>query len=83
MLAGENSREVSHRAVEKLAAIGAHLPEGVKLTVLYDRSDLVGATIRTVETNLFEGALIVMHFTEKRTASKATDEESEAPVSEE
>ena len=60
MLAGENSREVSHRAVEKLAAIGAHLPEGVKLTVLYDRSDLVGATIRTVETNLFEGALIVV-----------------------
>ncbi|MEY3530951.1 MAG: hypothetical protein RLZ70_2019 [Verrucomicrobiota bacterium] len=60
MLAGENSREVSKRAVEKLAAIGTHLPEGVKLTVLYDRSDLVGATIRTVETNLFEGALIVV-----------------------
>jgi cobalt-zinc-cadmium resistance protein CzcA len=60
MLAGENSREVSKRAVEKLAAIGTHLPEGVKLTVLYDRSDLVGATIRTVETNLFEGASIVV-----------------------
>ncbi|MEY3959340.1 MAG: hypothetical protein RJA37_1943, partial [Verrucomicrobiota bacterium] len=27
MLAGENSREVSKRAVEKLAAIGTHLPE--------------------------------------------------------
>ena len=60
MLAGENSREVSRRATEKLAAIGAHLPEGVKLTVLYDRSDLVGSTIRTVETNLLEGALIVI-----------------------
>ena len=60
MLAGENSREVSRRAVEKLAALGAQLPEGVQLTVLYDRSDLVGATIRTVETNLFEGALIVV-----------------------
>ena len=60
MLAGENSREVSRRAVEKLGAIGAHLPEGVRLQVLYDRSDLVGATIHTVESNLFEGALIVV-----------------------
>jgi len=60
MLAGENSREVSRRAVEKLRVIGEHLPEGVRIRVLYDRSDLVGATIRTVETNLFEGAVIVV-----------------------
>jgi len=60
MLAGENSREVSRRAVEKLRVIGDHLPEGVRIRVLYDRSDLVGATIRTVETNLFEGAAIVV-----------------------
>ena len=60
MLAGENSREVSRRAVEKLRLIGEHLPEGVRIRVLYDRSDLVGATIRTVETNLFEGAAIVV-----------------------
>jgi len=60
MLAGENSREVSHRAVEKLDSIGEHLPEGVRIRVLYDRSDLVGATIHTVETNLFEGAAIVV-----------------------
>ena len=60
MLAGENSREVSRRAVEKLRVIRVHLPEGVRIRVLYDRSDLVGATIRTVETNLFEGAAIVV-----------------------
>ncbi len=60
MLAGENSREVSRRAVEKLRVIGDHLPDGVRIRVLYDRSDLVGATIRTVETNLFEGAAIVV-----------------------
>ena len=60
MLTGENSREVSRRAVEKLRVIGDHLPEGVRIRVLYDRSDLVGATIRTVETNLFEGAAIVV-----------------------
>lgn len=60
MLAGENSREVSRRVVEKLRSIGSHLPEGVRVRVLYDRSDLVGATIRTVETNLLEGAVIVV-----------------------
>ncbi len=60
MLAGENSREVSRRAVDKLRRIGEHLPEGVRIQVLYDRSDLVGATIRTVETNLYEGAAIVV-----------------------
>lgn len=60
MLAGENSREVSRRAVDKLRVIGEHLPEGVLIRVLYDRADLVGATIRTVETNLFEGAAIVV-----------------------
>lgn len=60
MLAGENSRVVSRHVVEKLAAIGAQLPAGMRLQVLYDRSDLVDATIRTVETNLFEGALIVV-----------------------
>ncbi|MFZ9980036.1 MAG: efflux RND transporter permease subunit, partial [Opitutales bacterium] len=60
MLAGENSREVSRRAVDKLRVIGEHLPEGVRIRVLYDRSDLVGATIRTVESNLFEGAAIVV-----------------------
>lgn len=60
MLAGENSREVSRRTVDKLRAIGEHLPAGVRIRVLYDRSDLVGSTIRTVETNLFEGAAIVV-----------------------
>ncbi len=60
MLAGENSRTVAHRVAAKLAAIGAHLPAGVVLTPQYDRAGLVDATIRTVETNLFEGAVLVV-----------------------
>lgn len=60
MLAGENSREVSRRVIAKLQGIGAQLPANARLRILYDRSDLVGATIQTVETNLLEGAIIVV-----------------------
>lgn len=60
MLTGENPREVSQRTVEKLRTITGHLPEGVGLRILYDRSDLVDATITTVQTNLFEGAAVVI-----------------------
>jgi cobalt-zinc-cadmium resistance protein CzcA len=60
MLAGENSRAVAHRVGEKLASIQAHLPAGMVLRPQYNRADLVDATIRTVETNLFEGAVLVV-----------------------
>lgn len=60
MLAGENSRLVAQRTVARLRDIQAKLPAGVEIRVVYDRADLVNATIRTVETNLFEGALLVV-----------------------
>jgi cobalt-zinc-cadmium resistance protein CzcA len=60
MLAGENSRTVAHRVRAKLAGIQSHLPAGVVLRAQYDRSDLVDATLRTVEKNLFEGAVLVV-----------------------
>jgi heavy metal efflux system protein len=59
MLTGENSRLVAEAAVRKLHEIQDKLPEGVELHVGYNRSDLVHATIRTVEENLVEGALLV------------------------
>jgi cobalt-zinc-cadmium resistance protein CzcA len=59
MLAGENSRRVAQAAVARLAEIQQKLPRGIEIKVVYDRSDLVNATIRTVETNLFEGAVLV------------------------
>lgn len=59
MLAGENSRKIAQAAVAKLRSIQEKLPQGVEIRLVYDRSDLVNATIRTVEKNLLEGALFV------------------------
>ncbi len=60
MLAGENSRTVAHRVGEKIEEIQRELPSGVRINTLYDRSKLVDATLRTVEHNLFMGALLVI-----------------------
>ncbi|HRI81184.1 MAG TPA: CusA/CzcA family heavy metal efflux RND transporter [Opitutaceae bacterium] len=59
MLAGENARLVAQAVVAKLKHIQEKLPQGIEIRVVYDRSDLVNATIRTVEKNLFEGAVLV------------------------
>jgi cobalt-zinc-cadmium resistance protein CzcA len=59
MLAGENSRLVARAAVARLRAIQEKLPPDIEIRVVYDRSDLVHATIRTVRTNLLEGAALV------------------------
>lgn len=60
MLTGENSREVAGRVKARLAEIQMKLPAGVQILNEYDRSELVGRTIGTVEKNLFEGALLVV-----------------------
>jgi heavy metal efflux system protein len=60
MLIGENSRLVSQRVHEKIMEIQAKLPPGVVVETVYNRTDLVNATIRTVEKNLFEGAILVI-----------------------
>ena len=60
MLAGGNSRLVAESVRDKLADIQQKLPPGVVIQPLYDRSELVNRTIRTVETNLAEGALLVV-----------------------
>lgn len=60
MLAGENSRIISHRVAAKLEEIRPKLPAGVTITTVYDRTDLVDRTIATVEKNLFEGAIFVV-----------------------
>ncbi|MBI2517219.1 MAG: efflux RND transporter permease subunit [Opitutae bacterium] len=59
MLAGANSRGVALEAVKRLANIQTKLPAGVEIRVVYDRADLVQATIHTVEKNLSEGAVLV------------------------
>ena len=59
MLKGENSRDVSARVAAKLKDIEKSLPPGITAITMYDRSDLVNATIQTVATSLAEGALLV------------------------
>jgi heavy metal efflux system protein len=60
MLKGENSRTVSLRVSEKLKEINRTLPEGVTAQTVYDRTNLVNATLDTVRKNLLEGALLVI-----------------------
>ena len=60
MLIGENSRVVSKHVSERLTEIQKTLPPGVKIDPYYDRTYLVQKTIRTVEKNLIEGALLVV-----------------------
>ena len=60
MLAGQNSREVAERVKSRIAEIQTKLPDGVEVQIQYDRSQLIDRTIRTVKTNLFEGAVLVV-----------------------
>jgi cobalt-zinc-cadmium resistance protein CzcA len=60
MLMGENSRTISHRVHERMTEISRTLPEGVIANTVYNRTDLVDATIATVRNNLLEGAVLVI-----------------------
>tara|TARA_R110002096_G_scaffold14172_5_gene49549 strand:- start:1719 stop:4223 length:2505 start_codon:yes stop_codon:yes gene_type:complete len=60
MLIGENSRAVASGVAKKLKEIQTSLPDGVTATAVYDRTRLVDNTLRTVRTNLVEGALLVI-----------------------
>ncbi len=60
MLMGENSRTVANAVAERLEEAARALPDGVVATPIYDRTELVDRTIQTVETNLVEGALLVI-----------------------
>lgn len=60
MLIGENSRTVANATAEKLQEINQNLPEGIVATAVYDRTKLVDKTLSTVQTNLTEGALLVI-----------------------
>jgi cobalt-zinc-cadmium resistance protein CzcA len=59
MLAGGNSRIVASDVAERLEEVTKSLPPGITVKTVLDRSELVDATIGTVEKNLVEGALLV------------------------
>jgi cobalt-zinc-cadmium resistance protein CzcA len=60
MLKGENSRAVAGRVSERIGEIRKSLPPGVLIEPFYDRTALVQRAIATVETNLVEGAVLVI-----------------------
>lgn len=60
MLKGENSGQVVATVKEKMEQIKKSLPEGVAIEPFMDRTKLVDRAISTVQTNLIEGALIVI-----------------------
>jgi cobalt-zinc-cadmium resistance protein CzcA len=60
MLKGANSSDVIKNVKERILQIQKTLPEGVVLEPFLDRTKMVDNAIGTVETNLIEGALIVL-----------------------
>lgn len=60
MLLGENSRDVAHRVNQRVLEISKDLPSNITLKPVYNRSDLVDATLGTVEHNLALGASLVI-----------------------
>jgi heavy metal efflux system protein len=57
MLKGGNGKRLIETVKEKIA--GLHLPPGVKIVPFYDQAFVIDGTIHTVETNLFEGFVLV------------------------
>ncbi|MDB5563927.1 MAG: CusA/CzcA family heavy metal efflux transporter, partial [Tardiphaga sp.] len=60
MLIGSNSRTVAAAVDARLAQVRRTLPAGIEVTTVLDRTQLVDSTVRTVATNLGEGALLVI-----------------------
>lgn len=62
MLRGENSRDVVARVAAKVKEINEStmLPDGVKLVPYYDRSNIVKASVGTVNKALIEGSILVL-----------------------
>ena len=60
MLKGENSALVSQRIKERVVQVKKSLPKGVTIEPFLVRDKLVNSVIKTVQTNLIEGGLIVI-----------------------
>lgn len=60
MLIGANSRTVASAVDEKMAEVNKTLPPGIIAKTVLNRMGLVDATIRTVQRNLVEGAVLVI-----------------------
>jgi len=59
-LRGANAREVVEGARARIPAIERQLPDGVRLVVFYDRADLIGKAVWTVQKVLLEAIALVV-----------------------
>ncbi|MBY0338272.1 MAG: CusA/CzcA family heavy metal efflux RND transporter [Acetobacteraceae bacterium] len=59
-LRGANARSVVEGALSRVPEIEALLPEGVRLVVFYDRSELIGKAVWTVQKVLLEAIALVV-----------------------
>lgn len=60
MTKGGNPSKINADLKARIALLQAHLPAGVKIIPLYDRTDLVHHTVATVAENLLIGATLVI-----------------------
>lgn len=58
-LFGTNSSTVIERVEEKIVAINAALPPGVRIVPYYEQKTLVSASVRTVQNALVQGIVLV------------------------
>ncbi|MDP5239477.1 CusA/CzcA family heavy metal efflux RND transporter [Uliginosibacterium sp. 31-16] len=56
---GENAKNVVDAVKTKLSIAQAALPEGVTLKPVYDRTDIVAKALKTAESALIEGSILV------------------------
>jgi copper/silver efflux system protein len=59
MRQGENAKQVIDRVKGRIAEIAPGLPKGVEIKTAYDRSELIEASVATLERTLIEEAIIV------------------------
>ncbi|MCC6239829.1 MAG: CusA/CzcA family heavy metal efflux RND transporter [Phycisphaerales bacterium] len=60
MLIKANSRQVASDVDARMAEVNKTLPPGIRTRTVLNRTQLVNATINTVEKNLAEGAILVI-----------------------
>jgi cobalt-zinc-cadmium resistance protein CzcA len=60
MLIGSNSRTVAAAVDAKINQVRRTLPPGIEIQTVLNRTQLVDSTVKTVATNLGEGALLVI-----------------------
>ena len=56
---GENAKDVIDRVKAKMEELEKGLPEGVTITIAYDRSDLIESAVENLRHTLLEEAIIV------------------------